>query len=61
MIAFGHDIFYARMTPEGNFDRLGENFKGQYIGAVIAGLSTALYMALSYIKNKDAKENFLKK
>lgn len=59
--AFGHDFFYARINPEGSFDRLHENFKAQYILAVISVLVIGIQMASSYIKNKEQRETWLKK
>jgi len=61
IIAVGHDIFGARIMPEGNFDRLHENFKGTLLFGTIAGLIVSLYAAQFYIKSKEAKENFLKR
>tara|TARA_B110000285_G_C14907880_1_gene506448 strand:+ start:289 stop:876 length:588 start_codon:yes stop_codon:yes gene_type:complete len=61
VVAFGHDFFYARINPEGSFDRLHENFKGEYILAVISGLFVLIHLANSYIKNKEQREAWLKK
>ena len=61
VIAFGHDFFYARINPEGSFDRLHENFRGEYILAVISGLIVLIHIAQSYIKNKEQRETWLKK
>jgi hypothetical protein len=43
VLATGHDIFFARIAPEGNFDRLHENFKGVILLGVVGGLMVALY------------------
>lgn len=61
VIALGHDIFFARITPESNFDRLHENFKGILLIGVIAGLAIALAAAITYQSSKDLKEKFLMK
>lgn len=45
VLAIGHDVFGARIMPEGNFDRLHENFKGTLLFGVIAGLVVSLYAA----------------
>jgi hypothetical protein len=45
--------------PEGNFDRLHENFKGTLLFATISGLVVALYAAQLYIKSKEGREAFL--
>lgn len=59
VVAIGHDVFGARIMPEGNFDRLHENFKGTLLFATISGLVVALYAAQLYIKSKEGKEAFL--
>ena len=61
ILATGHDIFFARIAPEGSFDRLHENFKGVILLAVVAGLMAALYAVSAYTKSKDLKETFLKR
>lgn len=61
IVAVGHDIFFARINPESNFDRLHENFKGIILFGVIGGLIAALVFANSYSKSKDQTEQFLTK
>uniref|UniRef100_A0A7S3N288 ER membrane protein complex subunit 1 n=1 Tax=Strombidium inclinatum TaxID=197538 RepID=A0A7S3N288_9SPIT len=61
ILATGHDVFFARFMPEGNFDRLNENFKSPLLFGVIVVLVVALFAAQTYIKNKELKEAFLKK
>jgi len=61
VLAFGHDIFYARINPESNFDRLHEGFKAPLLFGTIAGLILALYAATVYVKSSEAKEQFLLK
>ena len=61
ILATGHDIFFARIAPEGSFDRLHENFKGVILLAVVGGLTAALYAVSAYTKGKDLKETFLKR
>jgi len=61
VLSFGHDIFYARINPEANFDRLHENFKAPLLFATIAGLVLALYGAMAYTSSNETKEKFLLK
>lgn len=59
VVAIGHDIFFARITAESNFDRLHEDFKAPALFATIVGLIVALYAAQVYVKSKEATEQFL--
>ena len=59
ILATGHDIFFARFMPEGNFDRLNENFKSPLLFGVIAVLVISLVSAKTYIKSRETKESFL--
>ena len=61
VVATGHDIFFARITAESNFDRLHEDFNTPALIATIAGLFVALYAAQVYVKSKEATETFLLK
>jgi len=61
ILAYGHDVFGARVMPQGNFDRLDENFKGALLFGTIAGLVISLYAAQIYIKSKEVREAFLTK
>jgi len=61
LLITGHDIFYARVTAESVFDRLDENFKMTGLVVTIAGLFVLLFVANSYVKSKEAKEQFLTK
>jgi len=61
VVATGHDIFFARITAESNFDRLHEDFNTPALIATIAGLFVALYAAQVYVKSKEATEAFLLK
>jgi hypothetical protein len=61
VLVTGHDVFYARFSPEGNFDRLHENFKGVILLGVVGGLMIALYATQIYISSKERREVFLKR
>jgi len=61
VLAVGHDIFFSRFMPEGNFDRLHENFKAPLLFAVIVVLVLGLYSASLYVKSKEKRDTFLKK
>ena len=59
VFAFGHDLFYARINPEGNFDRLHENFKAPMLFGIIVALLLALYASQKYTSQTELKEKFL--
>jgi len=59
VFSYGHDLFYARINPEGNFDRLHENFKAPLLFGIIAALVIALYASMSYTSSTELKEKFL--
>lgn len=61
VLSYGHDIFYARINPESNFDRLHENFKSPLLFGTIAGLVIALYASMAYTSSNEMKEKFLLK
>ena len=61
VFATGHDIFFARIMPEGNFDRLHEDFKAPLLFAVIAVLIIGLTVAIKYTTSKQKREEFLTK
>ena len=59
VFSYGHDLFYARVNPEANFDRLGETFKAGIFMATLATLVIALIVAGKYIKKRDTHADFL--
>lgn len=61
VLAIGHDIFGARINPEGNFDRLHENFDAKFLFGSILFLFFAVYAAQVYVKQRETRENFLKR
>ena len=61
VISIGHDIFFARITAESNFDRLQENFQTPALIGTIIFLCTALWGLARYVKGADAREAFLLK
>lgn len=50
VLAIGHDIFGARINPEGNFDRLHENFDAKFLFGSIIFLIIAVQAAQIYVK-----------
>lgn len=59
VLVYGHDVFFARIMPEGNFDRLHENFQATLLYGVIAFLVGGLVIAQKYVENKEKRETYL--
>lgn len=59
VFSYGHDLFYARVNPEANFDRLHESFKANLFLGTIAFLVLALGFASYYVKNRETHNDFL--
>ena len=58
VFSYGHDLFYARINPESNFDRLHESFKSGMFLTTLGVLVMMLLTAHTYIKSTETKETF---
>lgn len=61
LIAYGHDIFFARMAAENNFDRLQEGFNFLKIFVVILVMFGGVVAMSTYHTNDESKKKFLQR
>lgn len=59
MLAYGHDLFLARMRPDKKFDMLDEEFNFLFLFLFIGFLLAANVAAQKYMKAQAAKKAFL--
>jgi ER membrane protein complex subunit 1, C-terminal len=41
VFAYGSDLFFARVSPDGNYDRLDENFNYPFLVLLVIGMSVS--------------------
>lgn len=59
VLAYGHDMFFTRVSPENNFDLLQENFNYTMLFLFIAGLAATTYMVKRHVTSKAKRTQFL--
>ena len=59
VLAYGHDLFLARISPDNKFDMIDEEFNYSLLFLVIAALVGANYMFRKYLNTQNAKKLFL--
>lgn len=59
VLAYGFDVFFTRVSPEGNFDLLQENFNYAMLFLFIAGLAITTVFVNRHVNKKTRNTNFL--
>ena len=60
VIAYGSDIFFTRVNPDGNFDILSSDFNEYLLVLITVLIAGVLYGIKVYGKSKRAKDLFYK-
>lgn len=59
VLAYGHDLFLVRISPDNKFDMLDEEFNYSLLFLVIGALIAANYIFRKYLNTMNAKKSFL--
>lgn len=59
ILAYGFDVFFARVSPENNFDLLQENFNYTMLFLFIGGLAITTYLVRRNVTKKTQTTKFL--
>lgn len=59
MIAYGHDIFLVRVTPDKKFDMIDEEFNYALLFLAIGGLMVIVYVVRKWIDSQANRKKFL--
>jgi len=59
LLAYGHDLWLKRVTPDKKFDMIDEDFEYSLLFLAIGGLMVATYMVRKWIKDLDHRKKFL--
>jgi len=59
VIAYGHDIFLVRVTPDKKFDMIDEEFNYALLFLAIGGLMVIVYVVRKWIDSQANRKKFL--